>query len=449
MSWTLVYSVDAIAIISFLLSYYLRCYRRGYRIDIWHFQLFMMCVLPNMLLLPFARSELNAIVLRQNTLAVISVVPFVFLVTVVGYLSVLAGGWIWRFHLGIGLRKAAIRTLDIIPRSSRMLLASKSVLVFQASLCVLLQLLILGVYFARSGFGFALRDFTFAHPELRPIALLISNYSIIIGSHCFARYLDTRERVLLGYTLCLSFGLLFFGARANILGIFMSLFICYLIKRRAKLRLFRLSIQVAIIVILGLYMGNVRAGEYSLSDFFAGLAILLFYGNNFSDLRDFSWVYAKWDHVLWMGKTYLAGLTAFVPRFASQFRDTWGIGVATDLTAGIDPQNHPGLRPGIFGEGFFNFGLLGVISVGLLIGIIIRRVDLDTKSALSSSYFPYSRAFASTSLLSVVGAIAISANITSLYILILVYIFSWLCFEVQRIIAGSREGHGRMVKELH
>jgi oligosaccharide repeat unit polymerase len=401
-----------------------------------------------MLLLPFGRSELNAIVLKQDFFAVVSVIPFTFLVTTLGYLAVLSGSWLWKFHLGIGLRKAATQLLDIIPQSSRMLLTSRSVLLFQASLCIVLQFLILAVYFAKSGFGFALRDFTFANPELRPIALLISNYSVIIGSHCLARYMDTREKILLGFTFWLSFGLLFFGARANILAIFMNVFICYLIKRRAKLRVFRFSIQVAIILIVGLYMGNVRAGEYSLSLFFSTLAFLLFYGNNFSDLRDFSWVYAKWDHVLWMGKTYLAGFTAFVPRFASQFRDTWGIGVATDLTAGIDPRNHPGLRPGYFGEGFFNFGLLGVICVGLLIGIVLRRVDIDTKKALSSSFFPYSKAFASTNLLSVVAAIAISANITSLYILILIYMFSWLCLGVQRMIMGNRESRGQSVTEL-
>jgi hypothetical protein len=50
--------------------------------------------------------------------------------------------------------------------------------------------------------------------------------------------------------------------------------------------------------------------------------------------------------VFWGGKTYLAALTSFVPRFASSFQDTWGLGAATGATVGFDPHVHPGLRPG-------------------------------------------------------------------------------------------------------
>ncbi len=56
MSWNLLYVLDAFSISLFAISYYLNCYRRGYRIDIWHSQLFLICVLPNMIMLPFAKS---------------------------------------------------------------------------------------------------------------------------------------------------------------------------------------------------------------------------------------------------------------------------------------------------------------------------------------------------------------------------------------------------------
>jgi oligosaccharide repeat unit polymerase len=294
------------------------------------------------------------------------------------------------------------------------------------------------VYFVHSGFGFDLRDFTFAYPELRPIALVISNYSIVIASHCLARYIDMRERVLLGCTLLLTFGLIFFGARSNLLGIFFSIFICHLMKMREKINFFRIFGLIAVVLLAGLYLGSARAGEYSLAQFFGSLMVLLFYGNNFSDLRDFAWVYAKWDHVFWAGKTYLAGITSFVPRFASQFRDTWGVGVATDLTVGIDPQTHPGLRPGYFGEGFFNFGLFGVICVGLILGIILRRVDIDTKRALSSPHPSISRAFASTNLLVLAATVAVSANLSNLYVLGAIYLFSWFCLCMQRMVFQHR-----------
>jgi hypothetical protein len=135
-----------------------------------------------------------------------------------------------------------------------------------------------------------------------------------------------------------------------------------------------------------------------------------------------------------MGKTYLAALTAFVPRFASEFRDAWGTGAATAITLGLDPHVHPGVRPGAFGEGYFNFGLIGVLVVGLAIGMIVRRVDIDVKRALTAPRPSIRKAFASTMLLAIAGVFAISANFSGLYVLGGIYLFSWLCLSALRLL---------------
>ncbi len=434
MSWNLLYVLDAFAISLFAISYYLNCYRRGYRIDIWHSQLFLICVLPNMIMLPFAKSELNVPVLGHDLAAVVAVLPSIFLITLLGYFAILAGGFAWRLRVGLGPRKLAIKLLDIVPRCSMMLMSSRSLLVFQALLCLLLQIIILAIYFGHDGFGFDLRQYTFANPALRPVALVVSNYSIIIASHCLARYVDKRERVLLTCTLLLSFGLVFFGARSNILSIYISILLCYLIRLRTRVSLLKLASVISVILLGGLYLGNVRAGQYSLGDFFAFLAVAILYGNNFSDLRDFAWVDALWDHNFWMGKTYLAALTAFVPRFASEFRDAWGTGAATAITLGFDPHVHPGVRPGAFGESYFNFGLIGVLVVGLAIGVIVRRVDIDVKRALTGPRPSMRKAFSSTMTLGVAGVIAMSANSSGFYVLGGIYLFSWLCLSALRLV---------------
>jgi hypothetical protein len=297
-----------------------------------------------------------------------------------------------------------------------------------------LQFLILSLYFAHNGFGFDLRHYTFEKPALRPVALFISGYSIIIGSHCLARYIEKRERIIFSCTILLTIGLLFFGARSNILAIYIDVLLCYLVQLRTKISLFRLISMISVIIVGGLYLGSVRAGQYSLGDFFELLGAALLYGNTFSDLRDFAWVYALWDHKFWVGKTYLAALTAFVPRFASTFRDTWGLGVATATTLGLDPQVHPGVRPGLFGEGFFNFGLIGVVSVGFILGVIARRVDIDVKRAVASPRPSMMKAFASTRLLGIAGAIAISSSFSGIYVLGGIYLFSWICLATQRLI---------------
>lgn len=432
-SWTALYVLDVAAILGFGVSYYRKCYRRGYRIDFWYAQLFLVCVFPNMLMLPFAQSELNVIVLGSDLRAVLAVLPVVFLITMVGYVVLLAGGGLWRLQLGLGLRETAAKVLNVVPRCSMMLMSSPSVLIFQAALCLLLQLMILGLYFSQSGFAFDLRSYTFANPSLRPVALVISNYSIIIASHCLARYLDRKEKTLLACTLLLTLGLVFFGSRGNLLSIYLNILICVVVKLRRKISLFRVASLAAVILVAAFYIGNARAGEYSLTGLMGSLFFLLFYGNNFSDLRDFAWVYSAWDHTLWAGKTYLAAILAFIPRFASHFRDTWGLGAATAASVGFDPQVHPGLRPGAFGEGFFNFGLLGVIAVGLLLGVTLRWVDTEVKRALSGPRPSMMRAFAATMLLGISGSFAVSAGFSGVYVLAAVYLISWFCLSVQRI----------------
>ncbi len=444
MPWNLLYFLDGLAIAQFAISYYRNCYRRGYRIDIWHTQLLSICILPNLIMLPFAKSELNAVVLGRDFYAVTAALPTIFLITLLGYFAVLFGGVLWQLKTGLGIRKAAIRFLNVVPRSSMMLMSSRVLLVFQALLCGMLQAFILGVYFAHSGFGFNLRSYTFAHPELRPAALLASNYSIIIASHCLARYVDKKEKVLLVCTLFLTFGLVFFGARASLVAIFINVLIIYLVSLRTRISLLRLTITISVIVLIGLYLGSVRAGNYSVGQFFGIAASLLLYGDTFSDLRDFSWVYARWDHVFWAGKTYLAALLAFVPRFASQFRDTWGMGVATATTVGFDPQVHPGLRPGTFGESFFNFGLPGVVLIGLMLGIVIRRVDIDVKHALLPPRPSMMRSFASMMQLSVAASLAITAGFSGLYILGVIYVFSWVCLRTMHLV----QSHGSPVPDL-
>jgi hypothetical protein len=114
------------------------------------------------------------------------------------------------------------------------------------------------------------------------------------------------------------------------------------------------------------------------------------------------------------------------------------LGIATDTTVGLDPTTHPGLRPGYFGEGFFNFGLFGVIFVGLILGIILRRVDIDTKRALSSPHPSTSKAFASSNLLVLAATVAVSANLSSLYVLGAIYLFSWFCICTQRMVFRDR-----------
>ena len=143
------------------------------------------------------------------------------------------------------------------------------------------------------------------------------------------------------------------------------------LKVRQVLKLFPAA---AAILLAAIYLGDVRAGQYNVLQTIANLGLTLFYGNNFSDLRDFAWVRSYWDGQYYLGRTQAAGLLAFIPSAISPFRAEWNWGVVTTTLAGLDPLVTPGLRAGAFGEAYFNFGMAGVLIAGLLYGYFIRRV---------------------------------------------------------------------------
>jgi len=295
---------------------------------------------------------------------------------------------------------------------------------------MILQAWILSVYFRKDGFGFDLRLYTFEHPSLRPVAVIISNYSMIIGGHCFARYLATKERSQLISTLLLCAELFFFGSRTDVVMVFFMATICYLVSRREKVSLPKLLGAGVLLILVFTLAEGLREGYYDNTSVGEASALLLFkvfYGNTFSDLRDFALVISGWNGHFWLGRTYLAGLMGFVPRALSSFRDTWSLGAVTTTMVGLNPETHPGLRPGYFGESYLNFGYTGVLLMGLFIGAIVRKVDMQVKRALQGPRPSLMRAFSYTVLLTLMTDIALSAGMATLFVLAGVFGISGAC----------------------
>lgn len=95
-----------------------------------------------------------------------------------------------------------------------------------------------------------------------------------------------------------------------------------------------------------------------------------FMGNNLIDIRDASWVMSQWDYKPMNGTTYMGGLTAFLPSGLFPQKKQWHLGLTAVRIVGWDDSTHPGLRITFFGESFMNFGLAGVITLGIILGIL-------------------------------------------------------------------------------
>ena len=93
-----------------------------------------------------------------------------------------------------------------------------------------------------------------------------------------------------------------------------------------------------------------------------------FIGNNLADLRDGAWVLGKWDYEPLNGLTYLGAAGAFIPSaFFPQKKDAY-LGLVALRIVEWPTEDHFGLRLSFFAESFLNFGLAGVIGLGVLMG---------------------------------------------------------------------------------
>ncbi len=412
-------------VLHFLWSYYWNCLRKGYRLDLWHVSLLMNLFVIHVML-PFDRSDLNLLAFGPIFLRRAQAhMTEAYFVSAFGYLCILLGGDLWRVRLNLGIRREFARILEVPARLSLLLLQSKSILLLHGIIASTLISGILLYYFKTAGFGFNLRGLLLVNPVLRSAANFASFYGILIGSYCAARFFRYREPSMLLITGVISVGFLFFGSRAPVVGIFTLAIIIYLIELRLRLKLIWIGGVIVLALTASVLLDALRSPHFSLTRVFGTFVISTFYGNSYSDTRDFALILSFWDRHLFWGKTYLAGLIAFVPRFLSSFRDKWSLGVVTASMVGFLPTEHPGLRVGLFGEAYLNFGLLGVAPLGLLVGAVTRLIDLRVKQSLNllpdSGVLVYSWVT-----IGMITSVAVnSTGGSTFYTVMLIFIVSW------------------------
>lgn len=92
-------------------------------------------------------------------------------------------------------------------------------------------------------------------------------------------------------------------------------------------------------------------------------------GNNFSDLRDFSWILSKFDGEYYYGSTLITGFLSFVPTAILPLKEEYLFSRVTNKIVGLPTDSHFGIRASTFGEWYVNFGWAGAIFLGLILGI--------------------------------------------------------------------------------
>lgn len=230
------------------------------------------------------------------------------------------------------------------------------------------------------------RAFINSYPELRPILnLATSTITVITVFVVLMLILKAKELpklALVAVALLIGCASLT-GTRSFVSGLFSGAFTGFSLlwlfgKSRLKISFTLYLSYQAVLVFLGGASGLAR--DFGPSRLFEeaaknpidfGLYSLYnsYTGNNFSDLRDFSWILSKFNGEFYLGKTLLADILGFLPSSVLPFREEFTIGRVTNVIVGLPTDTHFGLRASNFGVWYLNFGWVGVIIEGFILGI--------------------------------------------------------------------------------
>jgi oligosaccharide repeat unit polymerase len=333
-------------------------------------------VLPILVMSPFASSDGNMEAVGDSLYIIREYINEAFYLSVLGVVFVLVGMGLATFSSG----KSAMFTF-----------VEKGYEFWQTKPGVWISLVV--IIFATIGLialgvrPFEGRQFSFENTSLRPA---INLYSVILPTITLSLLVYgfgySRFFVFMGL-MCSALGLMIGTRGASIETLFVFV-VCLIIAYRYKnIAAFALSILGFVTIAIAIGILRSTADGNDSVDFLQVVSYQIFYGNNFSDFRDYAWILSGFDGHFYKGMTYLAGYMALVPSFISEFRNDFRMGIITSTLAGLDPQFHAGLRPTLFGEAYLNFGVPGVIFIATLFGYYFGKLQMWVHDNLQPNRF--------------------------------------------------------------
>lgn len=418
--------LDIVLIFHFFIAWYLSYKKTGWAVDPWNFGLLMTYFFPFLLLYPFASAIPNVFAVGTHIHAIQGSINQAYFISLVGYMSFFLGSIIFKKFK----TRTFIFWIAIMPIKQTIGKIYKTVLVNRDTTkfiffiyCGVLTAMLL-VAFKAGSFSNP-RAYFYKNEGIRPYYNFTVSLSGIVSGIIIARIFQFNMRSDKIYLAFFIFVNLFIGSRSFALGPLAGVFtlMVFLVwKGRFKIKQMAVygGIILSLVVILGQFRSSNHAKPVVTVKGPNPFLTEILYGNSFSDLRDFAWCLSAWDQNYFYGKTYLSAYISFVPTTLSSFRTEYNIGRITAKLGGFDPKDHPGLRPGMFGESYLNFGLIGVIIIGIIMGYAARYMDYKAKlAAYSNDKLEYFVSGIGTLL---VGSLAITSGFFAVYTLVFVII---------------------------
>jgi oligosaccharide repeat unit polymerase len=293
------------------------------------------------------------------------------------------------------------------------------------------------------------RSFVNRVPEIRPIfnfavslvqpILVFSTLVILLKWKEFSKL----ALIPLGILCC---ALLFTGSRSFLSGILEGTILgvsLLWITGRSRFRISYLSFLLY--QVLYIFLGGISglARDINISNFFDLLIsdplltlgysfAYSFLGNNFCDLRDFSWVLSKFDGTFFGGKTILAGIFGFIPSSVLPFREEFTFSRVTNIIIGLPTDTSFGTRASFFGEWYFNFNWPGVLLLGLIAGLLFALLESKYSGFIENCKRGNIQIFTLTVLQVFASSISIASNSSGLYYVYVQALFLGILYLLAR-----------------
>lgn len=413
--------VDLLLVVHFFFSWYRSAKKTKWKIDFWYLTLFLIFFPPLFVLYPFNGSIYNDFATMGLQSRILPYIDKAFYISALGYLSIWLGRYLFDVTRGNFPFILLFQLTKPISQIVENNIKSKRAYLFTVFTAILFGFVILIIQF-KVGCFFNARKWFLKEPFLRPLFNLTISIFPIAFSFLALRYIQFKEKKCLKLIIVLLLFTIFFGVRSLGLSGLLFLFTQWIYYREGRcsfLKLFGICSGLSFIAVI---LGQLREGQLNFLNFFPMFLSKIFYGNNFSDTRDFAWILSFWDEEYLYGKSYVAALLSFIPRAFSSIREEWGIAMITNELTGFDSNVMPGLRPGLFGESFLNFSYPGVIIFGLLFGFAVRHGDLMIKTHVMQSK-DIIKGYSSLIVFSFLCTLSTSAGMWSFYVFLLLNFF--------------------------
>jgi|GEM_PF-784268 len=431
--------INALLIIHFIWFWYKNYRKWGWKLDFWTLVTARFFLVHVLFMYPFNGSAKNIIAFDEEDLQKIDLfLDKAYIISILGYISMHVGRFLYSL-------RSDHRFLDFLFRPIEKITEKNIKNPVSSNLILWIGFFFLAVvlYFQIITDNlFSPRTFFQSNGSLRPIynlCLIFYPMAILIAGLRLLNKPSLQKKISFIFLVVFS---AFLGTRMAILEPILILFGFYCIKNNYKINVQKIMVIGLLFIYSTILVLSLRASESSESN--TTIKSVL-YGTTFSDTRDFAFVLSHWDHDFVRGKTYIAGLLSFIPRELSEFRDKWALGIFTADVTKYNSADFPGFRPGFFGEVYFNFGLYGVIFLGLIAGYVLRHVDLQIKRS-ELYHTDIIKAYTKTIMWTLITCMSISIGFISLYVFLFINICLWV---IRKLIAFINSYNYSNVSNLH